>query len=172
MYPPRSIFEVYAQYQYVSVSKCRFVLKGFEFSDKNELYFSVLLMPTVFQPTVHLIQSLHNKELHYSSANNGVLSKAEQVFRDHFSDLNTALTTIEALKICTYLYSDWVIDDEDFLEVLNEKGFKRIHLLLTCTVRQITKNPNSVFKLFDALEENTVLTSLVEQMKQECGVQV
>ena len=175
MYPPRLIFEVYAQYQYVSVSKCQFLLKGFEFSDNKELCFSVLLMPTVFQPTVLLGQPFYNEKQQHSIAGNtscGIFSKAEQAFRNHFSDLKTALTMIEALKVCTYLYSDWVIDFEDFLEVLNEKGFKRVNILLNCTLRKIESNPNLVFKLFNALEENTILTNLVREMKHECGVPV
>ena len=92
------------------------------------------------------------------------------MFRKHFTELQTALSTLEALIVCMYLYSAWVIEEEELLEVLNDKTLGRNEILMNCTLMKIKDNPECILNFFNAIEEITVLTSLIRTMKQEyCG---
>ena len=113
LYPPRAVFEIYTQSRFFPfVTRCSFNIKGFKFSPTtSDTYFSVLLMPKTS------ISPRHQKT---SST-----SKAEKVFRNNFGDLRMSLSTLEALKVCMYLYSEWIIEEDDFLNVLHEQTAER-----------------------------------------------
>ena len=154
-YPPRIVFKVYTQPQFFPfVTRCSFNIKGFKFSPStSDAYFSVLLM---------LKMSISPQHQKTSST-----SKAEKVFRNNFGDLRMSLSTLEALKVCMYLYSEWIIEEDEFLNVLHEQTAERKSILLKCVLKKIKDNPNNIHKVFTALEENTELTCFIRKMKKE-----
>ena len=69
--------------------------------------------------------------------------------------------------MCMYLYSEWIIEEDDFLNVLHEQTAERKSILMKCVLKKIKDNPNNIHKIYAALEENTDLTCFISEMKKE-----
>lgn len=160
-YPPRLVFDVYARTDVKCVSPrthCMFLIEGFKFSDTLETYFSIML----------------NKHTTSLTSNQSILieTKAGEVFQKYYRTLVRILKNMstDTLMISTFLYSNWVIDFEEFREILcNDSGHQRATKLLDYLLEKIEENEDNLETVCNALTEYPVLTTLGERMQHEFG---